>query len=159
MLHVLPEGFPSPSPHGGDNSGGNRLLADAVARLSVLTKVDVSENPVVVRGTPFVEIIRRARDERAELVVIGSHGQHSFGGALLGSTAERVYRKSDLPKLVVGAASQGPDGRPMVAVDLSRSSLVPLPSFARPWRERGTEPPVLLGGSLVATGCEHAWCH
>ena len=52
-------------------------------------------------GTPFLEIIRQARVQHADLIVLGAHGGHYLKRWLLGTTAERVVRKGDRPVLVV----------------------------------------------------------
>ena len=43
---------------------------------------------VVERGTPFVEIIRFARDKAVDLIVMGTHGRTGLTHALIGSVAE-----------------------------------------------------------------------
>jgi nucleotide-binding universal stress UspA family protein len=52
-------------------------------------------------GTPFVEIVRTARDENADLVVVGTHGRGAIAHALLGSVAEKVVRSAPCPVLTV----------------------------------------------------------
>ncbi|MBI4525404.1 MAG: universal stress protein [Deltaproteobacteria bacterium] len=76
----------------------------------------------VATGKPFVEIIRRARQERVELVIVGAHGQHFWKDLLLGTTAEKVARKGDRPVLVVKRAPRGPYRRVLVPVDFSDHS-------------------------------------
>ncbi|MEX0585155.1 MAG: universal stress protein [Pirellulales bacterium] len=52
-------------------------------------------------GTPFLEIVRYARDIDADLIVIGTHGRSGLAHVLLGSTAEKVVRKASCPVLTV----------------------------------------------------------
>jgi nucleotide-binding universal stress UspA family protein len=52
-------------------------------------------------GGPAAEIVGLAIDERADLVVIGTHGRGGFGRALLGSVADRVVRIAPCPVLTV----------------------------------------------------------
>jgi len=52
-------------------------------------------------GTPFLEIIRQARMQHADLIVLGAHGGHYLKRWLLGTTTERVVRKGGQPVLVV----------------------------------------------------------
>jgi nucleotide-binding universal stress UspA family protein len=61
--------------------------------------VDVEER--LVRGAPFAEIVRCARDEKIDLVVIATHGLSGIAHLLLGSTAEKVVRKAPCPVLTV----------------------------------------------------------
>ncbi len=52
-------------------------------------------------GSPFVEIVRYARDCEIDLIVMGSHGRSGLVHVLLGSVAERVVRKAPCPVLTV----------------------------------------------------------
>ena len=56
---------------------------------------------VVLFGTPFVEIVRYARDQNALMIVMCTHGHSGIKHMLLGSTAEAVVRKSTCPVLTV----------------------------------------------------------
>jgi len=56
---------------------------------------------VVRTGTPHQEIVALATDERADLVVIGTHGRSGLNRALLGSVADRVVRLAPCPVLTV----------------------------------------------------------
>ena len=51
-------------------------------------------------GSPFVELIRTAREEDVVLIV-GTHGRRPVAHMLLGSCAERVVRKAPCPVLTV----------------------------------------------------------
>ncbi len=55
-----------------------------------------------VIGEPFNDICRIAEEERADLIVMGSHGRTGLSHVLLGSVAERVVRHAPCPVLVVG---------------------------------------------------------
>jgi len=52
-------------------------------------------------GHPFVEVVRYAREESIDLIVMGTHGRGAVGHLLLGSVAERVVRKAPCPVLTV----------------------------------------------------------
>ena len=52
-------------------------------------------------GSAFVEIVRHARDVKADLLVMGTHGRGAIAHMLLGSVAERVVRKAPCPVLTV----------------------------------------------------------
>jgi nucleotide-binding universal stress UspA family protein len=61
---------------------------------------------MVVRGVPFVEIIRTARGKKVDLIVIGTHGRTGIDHMLFGSTAEKVVRKAPCPVLTVRMAGK-----------------------------------------------------
>jgi universal stress protein A len=51
-------------------------------------------------GDPASEIVRIAGDEKAEMIVIGTHGRSGVSRLLMGSVAEAIVRKSPCPVLV-----------------------------------------------------------
>jgi len=53
------------------------------------------------RGVPFKEICRIAEEEKAELIVIGTHGRTGLSHLLIGSTAERVVQHASCPVLSI----------------------------------------------------------
>lgn len=59
--------------------------------------VEVRE--VVVQGKPSVEILRVAREETFDMIILGTHGKGVLDQALFGSTTERVVRKAPCPVL------------------------------------------------------------
>jgi nucleotide-binding universal stress UspA family protein len=52
-------------------------------------------------GQPWFEITEAARELRADLVIVGTHGYTGLKHVLMGSTAERVVRHAPCPVLVV----------------------------------------------------------
>jgi nucleotide-binding universal stress UspA family protein len=52
-------------------------------------------------GTPFVEIVRYAREKDIDVIVMGTHGRGGLIHALIGSVAEKVVRKAPCPVLTV----------------------------------------------------------
>lgn len=56
---------------------------------------------VLRTGSPFVEIVRYAREESMDLIVLGTHGRGPIAHMLIGSVAERVVRKAHCPVLTV----------------------------------------------------------
>jgi nucleotide-binding universal stress UspA family protein len=55
-------------------------------------------------GVAHEEIVTAAREERADLVVIGTHGRGGVDRLLLGSVADRVIRLAPCPVLAVRQA-------------------------------------------------------
>jgi len=56
-----------------------------------------------VIGNPFQEIMKRAEQFDADLIIMGTHGRTGIEHVLVGSTAERVVRNSNIPVLTVRA--------------------------------------------------------
>lgn len=56
---------------------------------------------ILRKGSPFLEIIRYARDQQMDLIVLGTHGRGALAHVLLGSVAEKVVRKSTCPVLTI----------------------------------------------------------
>lgn len=59
---------------------------------------------LVVQGKPSLEIMRVAREETSDMIVLGTHGKGVLDQALFGSTTERVVRKAPCPVLSVRLA-------------------------------------------------------
>lgn len=76
----------------------------------------------VVTGTAFVEIIRRARQEAADLILVGAHGAQFIKDLLVGTTMEKIVRKGDRPVLAVKRPVRAPYHRVLVATDFSDPS-------------------------------------
>ncbi len=62
-------------------------------------KSGVTVTERLAQGTPSAEIIRIAKEEPVDLIVVGSHGKGLLDHALFGSTTERVVRKAPCPVL------------------------------------------------------------
>ena len=59
-------------------------------------------------GNLFPEIIATARELKADLIVIATHGRTGLKHLTLGSTAEKTVRHAPCPVLVVREATRGP---------------------------------------------------
>jgi len=55
----------------------------------------------LVTGEPAKEILRLAKDENVDLIVMGTHGRTGLMRALMGSVAERVVRDATCPVVTV----------------------------------------------------------
>lgn len=55
----------------------------------------------VAQGVPYEEILKAAKDNDIDLVIMGTFAQGRLDHFLFGSTTERVMRKIDRPVLVV----------------------------------------------------------
>ncbi len=54
-----------------------------------------------MQGKPSHEIMRVAREETVDMIVLGTHGKGVLDQAIFGSTTERVVRKAQCPVLTV----------------------------------------------------------
>jgi len=105
LLHVVETptlAVPSP----GAPIPGNLLEEAEVAAAQELEeygtgRAELEVSRRIVRGTPFLEIIRYAKQNGIDLIVLGTHGRSGVEHVLIGSVAERVVRKAPCPVLVV----------------------------------------------------------
>ncbi|MBW2279402.1 MAG: universal stress protein [Deltaproteobacteria bacterium] len=79
------------------------LEREAQRKLAEVEKgLDVATESFVTRGIPDVEIVEQAREQGADLIVMGTRGRTGLAHLLLGSTAERVIRRATAPVISVG---------------------------------------------------------
>jgi nucleotide-binding universal stress UspA family protein len=76
---------------------GLKHLEAVAAGLPDLPEPELALEP----GDPATELARAGRRERAEVVVVGSHGQGKLGAALFGSVAASLAASAPAPVLVV----------------------------------------------------------
>lgn len=55
----------------------------------------------VVTGLPHEEILKKAAEIRASMIVMGTHGRRGFDHFIFGSTAEKVVKTAPCPVLTV----------------------------------------------------------
>ena len=81
------------------------MTSEAKKRLQTLIPeeeaVGLEWEGVIRQGAPFLEIIRFAKENDIDLIVIGTHGRSGFEHIIFGSTAEKVVRKAPCPVLSV----------------------------------------------------------
>lgn len=102
VVALVPEpgmAFPAPGEYMAELRDASRAALDKLPESGALTSGRVVRDVRV--GTPFVEIVRYARDLNCDLIVIGTHGRSGLAHVLLGSTAEKVVRKAPCPVLTV----------------------------------------------------------
>jgi nucleotide-binding universal stress UspA family protein len=56
---------------------------------------------LALTGSPFVEIVRYAKEQDIDLIIMGTHGRGPIAHMLMGSVAEKVVRKAPCPVLTV----------------------------------------------------------
>ncbi len=83
----------------------NKNISEAVDREMQSLKKDLQDftkyECLVVQGTPFLEILRTAKEKNADLIIVGTHGRTGLDHVLFGSTAEKVVRRAPCPVLSV----------------------------------------------------------
>lgn len=112
LLHVIPQAVEEVSMHGSE--GEQRIMdleAKAEEQLHEIALEDLGERlPVDVKvaiGKPAESILRVAREEGVDLIVMGTHGYGELHQLLLGSTAETVFHNAPCPVFMVRAAAEG----------------------------------------------------
>ncbi len=60
----------------------------------------------VLEGTPFVEIIKYAKENAVDMIVMGTHGYKGLEHLIIGSVAENVVRKAPCPVLTIHPKGQ-----------------------------------------------------
>ena len=78
--------------------GAEKEIGDFGAEMSVKLK-DVETR--VLRGVPYEEILKFARENGVDLIVMGTHGRSGLDRVIFGSTAEKVVRNAECPVLTV----------------------------------------------------------
>lgn len=72
-------------------------------------------------GVPYVDILRYAKNQKSQFLVLGTHGRGGFERLLLGSVAETVVQKSEVPVWVVKGKFQAPK-KILILTDFSAAS-------------------------------------
>jgi len=106
LLHVIEdpvvylpmfESYPLPSR--GDFENYAQTALDNWIVDEDVSDIDIRRN--WVHGSPFVEIMRYAREQENDLIIVGTHGRGFTAHLLMGSVAEKVVRKAPCPVLTV----------------------------------------------------------
>jgi nucleotide-binding universal stress UspA family protein len=116
LLHVVPRSLPPRSQRRAEADAKKVLSAEATSLAKNLPR-GVNIEPIVKVGTPAVEIAKRAATPKVELIVMGRGGGRALRDVFLGSTAERVIRRGQLPVLVVRLPPRALYRRPALALD------------------------------------------
>jgi nucleotide-binding universal stress UspA family protein len=67
-------------------------------------KNGILAKPLVLAGAPYEAIVEAAKENKADLVVMGTHGRKGVSRFFLGSVASRVISTSPCPVMTVRAA-------------------------------------------------------
>ena len=109
LLHVVSNADVSPGTEAfwgfSEDTVQQKWVAEATAKLEALAaaegRSDLGVEVAVEIGTPFVAVVRHAREQPVDLIVMGTHGRGAVQHMLLGSVAEQVLRQAPCPVLTV----------------------------------------------------------
>jgi nucleotide-binding universal stress UspA family protein len=126
LLHVLPPSRPQsilmPRP-AADADGAGHVNLDALAE--VVRRSGVPCEALTLYGDPAFQILQTARDARADLIVMATHGRKGVPRVVLGSVTEAVLHATPCPILTIPPRATDGDGafrRVVCAVDFSPAS-------------------------------------
>jgi nucleotide-binding universal stress UspA family protein len=119
VLHVV-EGGLIASVRERRRAVAEEYLRDTVAKLPEAARSGIRFS--VRGGEPFATIIEQAREQTADLIVVGEPGKKGMKELFVGTTTERVVRHSDRPVLVVKLPASNPYRRVLVAADFSEGA-------------------------------------
>ena len=108
-------------------------LQDSLIQTGALT--GIQHKFIVRQGDFWPELTEIIRQERTDLLVVGTHGRHGLGKLFFGSIAEQIFRQAGCPVLAFGPHSQeypwvGTSSRDrtfLFATDFGEASLQGLP--------------------------------
>jgi nucleotide-binding universal stress UspA family protein len=83
------------------SEAGEAVARGAIANASRAIGENVRAEHHLGLGDPATEIVRRARDTGADLIVVGASGLRGPEGPLLGTVARRVLQLAEVPVTIV----------------------------------------------------------
>ena len=80
------------------NEDARRIENDAISKYA---DSGISIETIVLEGYPATTLLEVAKNEKADLIVMGSHGRTGLRRLWLGSVAESVVREATIPVLII----------------------------------------------------------
>ena len=72
-----------------------------------MRKAGIETKALLVHGDTVETILQEAKDVKADMIVVGSHGRGAMFQLLVGSVSEGVLKKSRIPVLVIPTHHRG----------------------------------------------------
>jgi nucleotide-binding universal stress UspA family protein len=132
-LHVMPEDpvdYDAPQIPSWRRPPSAQMVAEARARTEIHAVLP-SASVAIERGDPTDAILRVAAAEGCDLIVTGVARHEPLGRLSLGSTVERLVRRSHIPILVVRSRGQRPYRHVVAATDFSEAARHALEAVVR----------------------------
>ena len=104
LTPVMPtaDGYVSPQVYAQIEAESRRYAKKHIdALLAKAKQTGVRARGLLLQGAPADWIVRAARGQHADLIVMGTHGRTGFARFLLGSVASRVVSQAACPVLTV----------------------------------------------------------
>lgn len=117
LVHVV---APLPAMHGGVAPTGFHIPAvleelEAAAKKSLAEirreelPAEIQARTFVILGRPAHEIVALAEQQKADIIVMATHGESGWQRFVFGSVAEKVVRHADCPVLTIRAPDSAPE--------------------------------------------------
>jgi nucleotide-binding universal stress UspA family protein len=79
----------------------NGLIDDRNEKMQHLLKETncngIPNRSLIKKGVPFMKLVETAKEEKVEMVVLGTKGRSNIAGILFGSQAEKMFRHCPVP--------------------------------------------------------------
>jgi nucleotide-binding universal stress UspA family protein len=101
-MPLMVDGYISPKAYADIEEAARREVRKRLAALVMKAKrAGVRARALLLEGIPADRIVRAAKSQGADLVVIGTHGRTGFSRLVLGSVASRVISQAQCAVLTV----------------------------------------------------------
>lgn len=127
VVHVLDSVWPDEELDRQEQAARDIIASHLPSDLANTAKVTMT----ILRGQDYVEIVKRATDGAADVIVLGAH-RNKILELFRGTTSERIIRLGHIPVLVVNTAAKEPYRRLLLAYDFSPHAQRAL-QFAAEW--------------------------
>jgi nucleotide-binding universal stress UspA family protein len=127
ILHVIHEPASAPGFYRRDGESTMHLPLSDLARRMLMETLDQARekhphrealrtaHTLLVEGLPAPRILEMAELERAAMIVMSSHGRTRLSRLVLGSVAEEVSRRSQVPVTIVKSSWPGWEPEPLLS--------------------------------------------